>query len=658
MPPLRLEFPLVLIAVGLISGVIALRQAVDMSRKAVEAEFTEAARLMSVLTMSRIEAATRVGETTGVRNTVERLNFDRNLLHAVLINENNRISESTDYHLRGASIEALNLGNYGTLVREARKRGGIMSTISEDGNRLITANTVPGSPGLTTDDDFTGYVLMLEHDLTRVRAEHRSQLLEAGTRALFPVIGLALTIGLLLRYAVYNRVAFLERQLDEVSLIENPPLEPLTGRDEFAGFSRSIDRVARELRERTEDLRISEERFALAMAGANDGVWDWELKTDKVFLSPRWKEMLGYRDEELPNAFSTWRNLLHEDDRAESEAAVGRFVSGEEEDFNIEFRLRHKDGTYREILSRAFTVRRDGKAIRLVGTHVDLTERKEAERRIQALNETLESKVQRRTRELQLANRELESFAYTVSHDLSAPLRGIRGFSEALEEDCSDELSDAARTYLGRIRKSASTLSDMIEAILQLSRITRGHVKPVSVDLSALANELAEEISLREPERHVDWQIEEGIKVQGDRPLLRVVLQNLLTNSWKFTRDRDEVEIIFRRSPNRDGASSFEIRDNGVGFDASKAEKMFQPFQRYHSQAAFQGHGIGLATVKRIIDRHDGEIRVKSEKGAGTSVFFSIGDVHVDAPENEEVGLPRNSNRPESSPDEKAALSR
>lgn len=237
----------------------------------------------------------------------------------------------------------------------------------------------------------------------------------------------------------------------------------------------------------------------------------------------------------------------------------------------------------------------------------------------------LERRVAARTAALELANHELEAFSYSVSHDLRAPLRAIDGYSQLVLSDHADQLDDEAKGHLQRVRAAPQRMAGLIDDLLNLARITRSHLRWAAVDLSSIAAQVVAELRSHDPDRTTVVHLERGVTAHGDARLLTIVLENVLGNAWKFTKKHPAAEIWFGQAQ-RDGRTVLVVRDTGAGFDMKHAEKLFVPFQRLHAASDYEGVGIGLATVQRIVARHNGQIWAESEIDGGAVFFIALGD--------------------------------
>lgn len=282
-----------------------------------------------------------------------------------------------------------------------------------------------------------------------------------------------------------------------------------------------------------------------------------------------------------------------------------------------------RDGTTTVVLSRWTLQWEDGRPAAILETNTDIAERKRAEGELRRFSAELEERVIERTVQLESANKELEAFAYSVSHDLRAPLRSMDGFSQVLLNRYSDGLDERGTHYLNHIRDAAQEMGELIDALLQLSRVTRGEMRREQVDLSVLARSIEAGLRKTDVARDVRFIIADGLVTAADTQLLQAALENLLGNAWKYTRKtpRACIEVGVTRPHT---IPVYFVRDNGAGFDMAYAGKLFTPFQRLHAAADFEGTGIGLATVQRIIGRHGGRVWAEGAVGQGAVFSFTL----------------------------------
>jgi len=394
-------------------------------------------------------------------------------------------------------------------------------------------------------------------------------------------------------------------------------LNPLASGQEMMILATITDITERKQAET--ELRRSEERYRELFE--NNPLPMWVYDTDAlVFLAVNDAacRQYGYSSDEF---------LLMKITQIRPEEEVSDLMENlEKTDGSLQksgdWRHRRKDGSelYVEITSHELNFL--GRKARLVLAN-DVTDRKNAEEAVRRVNETLEGRVAERTVELESVNRELEAFAYSVSHDLRAPLRAMDGFSLALIEDYDENLDDTAKKFLNRIRTASQQMSRLIDDLLSLSRVTRSEIRHTSVDLSAIANEIVNRHLELQPRDNFAFEIEDEVKVYGDERLLRIALENLLGNAWKFSSKTENPAVSFKRA-SKNGETVCCVKDNGAGFDMRYADKLFGAFQRLHSTSEFEGTGIGLATVQRIITRHGGKIWAESEVGKGAAFYFTI----------------------------------
>jgi PAS domain S-box-containing protein len=259
-------------------------------------------------------------------------------------------------------------------------------------------------------------------------------------------------------------------------------------------------------------------------------------------------------------------------------------------------------------------------------TMTDLTERQRADKEIVLLNNVLEQRIRKRTFELEESNEDLRDFAYSLAHDLRAPLASIDGFSAQLETRLQGTLDDKSRHYLARVRAGVKLMADLTDALLALADLSNAQLLHQNVNLSAVASGILERLQENEPQRDVSFEVAETRNGQGDVRLITDVLENLLGNAWKFTSRRAGARIEFGGTPWLEGTYRYHVRDNGAGFDPAYAYKLFGPFQRLHTTSEFEGTGIGLAMVRKIVSRHGGRVWAESAPGEGAVFFFTLNE--------------------------------
>lgn len=366
--------------------------------------------------------------------------------------------------------------------------------------------------------------------------------------------------------------------------------------------------------------RLAEEKLDRLLGSMPDALVIVNTEGKIVSTNAHTGKLFGYSDKELqgesmallvPERFRQTQRQYY---AAHFSQRGGRVPAA-----TMEFCGLHKDG--REFPIEVSTKPLAGeKGLMVTSAIRDITERKQVEQQISKLNKQLEH----RALELENANKELEAFSYSVSHDLRSPLQNIESFSLILMEDYANRLDPEGLDYVQRLRGSCQHMQDIIDALLALSNMMRNELLVDQFDLTALANAVAGDLSQKNPDRLVDWVIAEGLTAEGDPQLLRVALENLFGNAWKFTANRPRARIEFGALPQSNGARTYFVRDDGAGFDMTRANQLFTPFKRLHDQSVFRGTGIGLATVQRVIHRHRGKIWAEGVVDHGATFCFTL----------------------------------
>lgn len=372
--------------------------------------------------------------------------------------------------------------------------------------------------------------------------------------------------------------------------------------------SAEIERLGRERL-----LRESEASYRRVLETAHEGIWMVDAEGKTTYVNLGMASMLGYTPEEMMG--KRLQDYVEVEERARVALDLQKQLVGTatQQDFRL---LRH-DGSFVWTLLSMSPIRDEGGEFRgVLAMITDITERKRTEQELDRL-------VHDRTAELLASNRELEAFCYSISHDLRQPLRAIDGFSRAVVEDLGEQIPTDVKDHLSRVRRAANRMSELIDALLTLSRLSRVGMKREKVDLSEIAEAMLADMARVDPWRSEGYVVRKGMTAAGDARLLHIALENLLSNAWKFSM-RAEKPLVEFGTKRIGGRNCFYVRDNGIGFDMAYSSKLFKPFERLHSETDFNGTGIGLATVARIIDRHGGEIWAEATEGRGATFYFTL----------------------------------
>jgi PAS domain S-box-containing protein len=420
---------------------------------------------------------------------------------------------------------------------------------------------------------------------------------------------------LLLEKLILSRLGKLTQDVSLIGSSNNLSLRVfLPGRDELSGLANTLNLVLEKLQQSQQALQESEERYSLAVTAANDGVWDWNLLTYDIYLSPRWKAIIGYEDNEIENDLDEWFKRIHPEDVEPLKWGLQIHLESQTPYLQYEYQMQHKDGTYRWVLCRGLAVRdENGNPYRIAGSLSDITERKLAE-----------TSLAQRTVELARSNAELEQFAYVASHDLQEPLRKIEAFGDRLKVKCAYQLSEQGQDYLTRMQKSAQRMRTLIEDLLTFSRITTKATPFVAVNLNEVISDVISDLEVRIQKTNGRIEVSELPTIKADPLQTSQLFQNLLGNALKFHRPEEPPVIKVTGKKLADEQYQISVTDNGIGFEEQYCDRIFQVFQRLHGRSEYEGTGIGLAVCAKIVARHGGLIAANSTPGRGATFIITL----------------------------------
>jgi len=394
--------------------------------------------------------------------------------------------------------------------------------------------------------------------------------------------------------------------------------------DEIGIATLAINRMQSNLKASIAALKESEAQFRVTFNQAAVGIAHVDTHGYFIRVNPKTCDITGYSKNELIQL--RFQDLTYPNDAHNDEQQFTRLKNGDIESYATEKRYIRKDQQVIWVNLTISLLRNEtGEPKYFVFVLQDIGHRKQTEAELAEYRKHLESMVAKRTQELETLNGELQSFSYSISHDLRAPLRHISGFSLALQEDYAEILDEAGHEYINRLRNSVSGMNELIEGLLILSRATQGELLLEELDLRELALQAVHRLQQINPSRNVSITMPEQLKGLGDKRLLPIVFDNLLGNAWKYTSKTPNAKIELGQK-NADDVIVYYIRDNGAGFNMDYADKLFGAFQRLHNKDEFEGHGIGLATVARIIHRHSGQIWAEGKENEGAVFYFTLGE--------------------------------
>ncbi|WP_404785744.1 CHASE4 domain-containing protein [Altericista sp. CCNU0014] len=395
----------------------------------------------------------------------------------------------------------------------------------------------------------------------------------------------------------------------------------LPGQDELTQLAETINHTLDRLQQAQQALQSSEERYTLAVIGANDGIWDWDLQNDTVYFSPRWEKILGYAETEFEQSLEAWFGHQHAQDLPEFKAAIKAHLEGHTPYLEHEHRTIRKDGTECWVMCRGSAVRdSQGTPYRMAGSLTDISDRKAAAQLLA-----------RQAEELARSNQELEQFAYIASHDLQEPLRKIEAFGDRLKRKYDKTLDEQGHDYLARMQNAAGRMRTLIQDLLAFSRVTTQSRGFISLSLSTLLQDVLGDLEVRVQETRARVSVGPMPTLEADALQMRQLFQNLIGNALKFQQPSVPPIICIQcseeRSGNSDSAQSFcriAVSDNGIGFDEKYLDRIFKVFQRLHGRNEYEGTGIGLAVCAKIVERHGGQLTAQSTPGQGATFIVVL----------------------------------
>jgi len=625
--PLRYVLPLLIVSIGALAATLSYVTSVNQAGQQIEnVRMTE---LRDELTRAQgvLESALRAEDRPRAQRYISSFGTTDRLEFLLLVGKDGKVIAATRLSYVGEDLKSLNIPvPAGDIERTTRERT-IHVSVPADRRKLQGIASV--CYGVSSERNLRvgscGF-LFLQENLHALKAAAANSLRDQALIASGGILVAALVIMILLSQLVTRRVERLVEVTEDIASGHLQSRANLEGHDELTAIGHAINAMLDRIASDQAALAISEERFSLAMKGANDGLWDWNLKTNEVYYSPRWSEMLGYEQYELPARLETWAALVAPEDKDRVLQLVQDHIAGLANAYETEFRMRHKNGSWVTVLSRGFLVRRNGEAVRLVGTHADITRSKELEAQIRQAQK-MES---------------IGTLAGGIAHELNNMLLPIQALTEITIEDLPE--GSEARKNLSYVLQSAVRAGELVSKVLSFSHHDKAERK--NIDLRTVVDDQMELLRSALPAT-IRFELELGehpVSVLADETQIHQVLMNLASNAahamggkvGNLTIRLSHFDLNDRADYARLGLASgcyasLSVRDTGHGMDATTLERIFEPF--FTTKEVGEGTGMGLAMIHGIVTAHGGAIDVESAPGEGTTfnIYLPL------APETEPV---------------------
>jgi PAS domain S-box-containing protein len=634
--PLKYSIPTILIISGSFLGLVSFNREINVTYAKAEASAKIYLEYSLSRTAGSLDYLYRRSDTEQAEVTISRMGSDRDLNEILLLDEQNVVLLSNHYEARGLSLDRTVAASYLSQINNVREKMGGTVALSEDKKKLIAIYPVllQSLPGELRPSR-TG-ILFAEYDLKRAKQEAFNSALRRSL--IFSSILMLFCLGLwfFFELTLTRRVAHLVAVSNDIAKGKLDVRARLSGSDELAQISIAFDRMAARIQKNTQDIEQSEERYDLAVSGTNDGIWDWDLRTDEVYYSSVWMKILGYEPHSLPFTLSTWLENLHPEDRELEQKAVDNHLAGITDIYEHTHRMRHQQGHYLWIQAKGkCLLDKERKPYRMVGTITDITIKKQSEEELKMAKEAAE-----------IANRTKSEFLANMSHEIRTPMNAILGFSQLLEISITDPV---LQTYLEAINDSGNTLIALLDDILDLSKIEAGKIKSVykPVNIRKLINEIQLIFIGQAHKKGIEIlaKVEECVPkfISFDEIRLRQILFNVVGNGIKFTEfgyisitvssdilTATNVQLILK------------IEDTGIGISEENQTRVFDAFTQSEGQSTrkYGGTGLGLTITRRLTEILGGQVQLTSELGKGSIFTFTFPSVAIEKDSSAPSTLP------------------